>query len=231
MGIEWPGRGGRPELLGEEGRSAAAAPAGLPPEGRQGPVCRIRGRAQGLVTGKRGPGVQTGQDQKPMVGGGSAVHREPRVVGGHERSRQVCQVCRSPHLHFDDAAAAGTRRRVRIPPDLCRAASGGLPRGRRSPRTVTGSWCHRGGLEAALSSPAVPPTCPRQRSATVAHGQQRSLTEVPDLRHRRKVGSPTLLPKLAVRTYTTTATCHRGENCSASAGCCGGFMAGRHTAT
>jgi len=50
------------------------------------------------------------------------------------------------------------------------------------------------------SSPAVPLTCPKQRSATVAHGQQRSLTEVPDLRHRRKVGSPTLLPKLAVST-------------------------------
>jgi hypothetical protein len=48
------------------------------------------------------------------------------------------------------------------------------------------------------SSPAVPLTCPKQRSATVGHGQQRSLTEVPDLRHRRKVGSPTLLPKLVM---------------------------------
>jgi hypothetical protein len=50
----------------------------------------------------------------------------------------------------------------------------------------------------ALPSSATTSTCPKQRSATVAHGQQRSLTEVPDLHHRWKAGSPTLLPELAV---------------------------------
>jgi hypothetical protein len=44
----------------------------------------------------------------------------------------------------------------------------------------------------------VPSMCPKQRSGTVANGQQRSLTEVPDLRHRRVATNPTVLPKLAV---------------------------------
>ena len=50
-----------------------------------------------------------------------------------------------------------------------------------------------------LSSPAVPSTCPKQQPTTVGNGQQRSLTEAPDLRHRRLASSPTVLPKLAVR--------------------------------
>jgi hypothetical protein len=44
----------------------------------------------------------------------------------------------------------------------------------------------------------VPSTCPKQRSATVANGQQRSSAGVTDLRHRRTASSPTVLPKLAV---------------------------------
>jgi hypothetical protein len=39
---------------------------------------------------------------------------------------------------------------------------------------------------------------PKQQSTTVAKGQQRSLTEVADLRRRRIASSPTVLPKLAV---------------------------------
>jgi hypothetical protein len=42
-----------------------------------------------------------------------------------------------------------------------------------------------------LSSPAVPPTCPKHRSTTVANGH----TEVPNLRHRQMAGSPTVPPK------------------------------------
>jgi hypothetical protein len=53
-------------------------------------------------------------------------------------------------------------------------------------------------LEPCSSSLAVPSTCPRQESTTVANGQQRSLAEVPDLLRRRMVSSPTVLPKLAV---------------------------------
>jgi hypothetical protein len=54
-------------------------------------------------------------------------------------------------------------------------------------------------VRAGSSFPAgVPPTCPKERSAAVANGQQRSLIEVPELRHRRTARSPSVLPKLAV---------------------------------
>ena len=54
-------------------------------------------------------------------------------------------------------------------------------------------------VRAGSSLPAgEPPTCPKERSAAVANGQQRSLIEVPELRHRRTPRSPSVLPKLAV---------------------------------
>jgi hypothetical protein len=74
-----------------------------------------------------------------MVGGGSAVHRKPRVLGRHERSRQACQVCRSPHLHVDDL-------------DRCKNPTAGsnptrrLPRGRAAP-------CQRGRRRRGRASP------------------------------------------------------------------------------
>ena len=40
-----------------------------------------------------------------------------------------------------------------------------------------------------LSSPPVPSTCPKQQSAAVNSGQQRSFIEVPYLRHRRMASS------------------------------------------
>jgi hypothetical protein len=46
--------------------------------------------------------------------------------------------------------------------------------------------------------PFVPSTCPKHRSATVIGGQQRSVAGVTELRHSRMLGSPTVLPKLAV---------------------------------
>jgi hypothetical protein len=55
--------------------------------------------------------------------------------------------------------------------------------------TRTGSFCGY----------AVPSMCPKQRSATVANGQQRSVAEAAELRHRPLVSSPTVLPKLAVQ--------------------------------
>ena len=51
---------------------------------------------------------------------------------------------------------------------------------------------------AAFGLPARVPPCPKRRSATVASGQQRSLSEAPDLCHSRTASSPTVLPKLAV---------------------------------
>ena len=54
--------------------------------------------------------------------------------------------------------------------------------------TRTGSFCGY----------AVPSMCPKQRSATVANGQQRSVAEAAELCHRPLVSSPTVLPKLAV---------------------------------
>jgi hypothetical protein len=86
-------------------------------------------------------------------------------------------------------------------PDHCRAAFGGLPT--RYVVTKEGphlrpSWRQRGGVGAALSSPAVPPTCPEQQSTAVTKGQHRSTGEVADLRHRRTASSAAVLPKLAV---------------------------------
>jgi len=75
------------------------------------------------------------------------------------------------------------------------------PPGRWSPRTglhLPPSWCDGGGIGAALSSPAVPQTCPKQQSTAVTKGQQRSPAEGADLRHRRTASSTTVLPKLAV---------------------------------
>jgi len=48
------------------------------------------------------------------------------------------------------------------------------------------------------SSRAVPSTCPKQRSATVIHGQQRSVAGAGELRHPRMLACRTVLPKLAV---------------------------------
>jgi hypothetical protein len=75
------------------------------------------------------------------------------------------------------------------------------PRGRWSPRT--GLTCARAGAIAAASelrcpSPAVPQTCPKQRSTAVTKGQHRSTGKVADLRHRRTASSTAVLPKLAV---------------------------------
>jgi hypothetical protein len=52
--------------------------------------------------------------------------------------------------------------------------------------------------ELRCPSPAVPPTCPKQRSTAVTKGQYRSTGEVTDLRHHRRASSATVLPKLAV---------------------------------
>jgi hypothetical protein len=48
------------------------------------------------------------------------------------------------------------------------------------------------------SSRTVPSTCPKQRSATVIHGQQRSVAGAGELRHPRMLACRTVLPKLAV---------------------------------
>jgi hypothetical protein len=55
------------------------------------------------------------------------------------------------------------------------------------------------------SSAAVPPACPKQRSATASHGQQRSLAEVAELRRRWIASSLTVLPKLAVLGLATSS--------------------------
>jgi hypothetical protein len=54
------------------------------------------------------------------------------------------------------------------------------------------------GLELASSSPAVPPTCPKQRFTAVANEEQRSAAAAPDLHQRPSIGGITVLPKLAV---------------------------------
>jgi hypothetical protein len=53
-------------------------------------------------------------------------------------------------------------------------------------------------LGPASPSPAVPPTCPKQRLTVVANGHQRSVAVARDLLHRRSVAGLTMLPKLAV---------------------------------
>jgi hypothetical protein len=73
---------------------------------------------------------------------------------------------------------------------------------RRSPGDQDDSGAHvrkvAGQSSDEISAPAVPPTCPKQRSATVAGGQQRSVAGVTELRQRPLASSPTVLPKLAV---------------------------------
>lgn len=69
--------------------------------------------------------------------------------------------------------------------------------GRDNPRVTPGVIILAGSKPRARS-PAVPWMCPKQQSATVAHGQQRSLPEVAGLGHRWMASSPTVLPKLAV---------------------------------
>jgi hypothetical protein len=76
------------------------------------------------------------------------------------------------------------------------ANKAGDHRGQASPCGRAGAITARS--EPASSSPAVPPTCPKQRSVAVADGQQRSVAVAPDLRHCRMARSLTVLPKLAV---------------------------------
>jgi hypothetical protein len=77
------------------------------------------------------------------------------------------------------------------------ANKAGDHRGQASPCGRAGAITARS--EPASSSPAVPPTCPKQRSVAVADGQQRSIALAPNLRHCRMARSLTVLPKLAVR--------------------------------
>ena len=77
-----------------------------------------------------------------------------------------------------------------------------LPTSRRHRRRTSRSG--RAGAIAAWpepcsSSPAVPPTCPKHRSAAVANGQQRSVAVASNLCHRLSLGGRTVLPKLPVR--------------------------------
>jgi hypothetical protein len=80
-------------------------------------------------------------------------------------------------------------------------ASVGCPRGRcfaEHSRRPAVELAPSPGLEPRSSLPARAPPCPKQRSATVASGQQRSPSEAPDLCHCRTASSPTILPKLVV---------------------------------
>src|SRR6266542_4450062 len=64
--------------------------------------------------------------------------------------------------------------------------------------THTRAGSHRRQVQAMVVLAGRALDVPKQQSTTVANGQQRSLTEVPDLCHRRMASSPTVLPKLAV---------------------------------
>ena len=57
----------------------------------------------------------------------------------------------------------------------------------------------------------MPSTCPKQQSATVANGQQRSLTEGAELGPRPIASSLTLLPKLAVELMEVIALAQAGR--------------------
>jgi hypothetical protein len=70
--------------------------------------------------------------------------------------------------------------------------------GQDEPQAACGRY-HPGEARAARASLAVPSTCPKQQSATVAHGQPRSLAEVAGLGHRRVATCRTVLPKLGVQ--------------------------------
>jgi hypothetical protein len=52
--------------------------------------------------------------------------------------------------------------------------------------------------EPASSSSAVPPICPKHRSAAVINGQQRFVTAPLELHYQPSAGGPRKLPKLAV---------------------------------
>ena len=72
--------------------------------------------------------------------------------------------------------------------------------------------------DAGMSQPhspsrAVPSTCPKQRSATVIHGQQRSVAGAGELRHPRMLACRTVLPKLAVGRAGAATGPQRPERC------------------
>jgi hypothetical protein len=88
----------------------------------------------------------------------------------------------------------------------CRTACGGLP-----PRGVViqdRPWPARALMpdaarfQAASALAGRAPTCPKQQSAAVAHGQQRSAVGAAELRHRWMASSSTVLPKLVVRLWS-----------------------------
>jgi hypothetical protein len=122
-------------------------------------------------------------------------------LGGHQRSQPAYENCRSDGVHRYDShgedAWAGSNPTRPLPRRHWRHAHEvGGHRG-------TGLTCARAGAIAAASelrcpSPAVPQTCPKERSPAVTKGQYRSTGKVADLRHRRTSSSTTVLPKLAV---------------------------------
>jgi hypothetical protein len=119
-----------------------------------------------------------------------AHHRRPchqrAIHTGRDRSRADKQGQRHGALDLRRSLPS----QVMIPPDLALQAEGrGLGRCRAAPwrlayeQVVTKDESHppaelvtiAGRLRATSPSPAVPPTCPKHRSAAVSHGQPRSV--------------------------------------------------------
>src|SRR5215218_10859921 len=107
-----------------------------------------------------------------LVRAGSAQHREPLVIDGYERSRRHARIAGCTAFTTTTSTAKQHGTGSKLSASIMRTAAPGL--------------ANRA------------PSCPEQRFTAVTNGQQRSLAEVPDLRHRLSLGGRTVLPKLAV---------------------------------
>ena len=182
------------DLLGGRDDRPLRAPAGLPPQGRQGPVLPNPPAEPGVwVTGKQAP-RRPGPDGRssPLVRAGSAAHRKPLVPGGHQRVTTGMQACGTTHLH-------GQRPRPLQEPDggfepLTPTAAVGLrPLPTRQVVTLDGPHPPVELVTIAASGSKVRPRrpCPpRARSIGVwrSHTDNSGRSgQAPELRHRRSI--------------------------------------------
>ena len=145
--------------------------------------CRARPTGQSMVsedpapTSIRDHGTAAGDLKLTPVRAGSARHRNPLVLGGHERSCSAGRIAGHRRSTATTSDAGAALDRVRIPPDGCRG-----PAALANETSVPGDglilwsgWYPHWQALRTSSSSAVPLLCHSQQSRPVPSGHPRTM--------------------------------------------------------
>jgi hypothetical protein len=128
---------------------------------------RVAAEHQGADGVPRADGTEPARIVVTLVRAGSARHREPLDLGGHQRSQRTPKNRRSCGIHRTTSDGEAARTRVQVLPPGCREPSGLLPTRRWSPKTsltIGSRWNQRRNRISGPSSAAVPLACHSLRS-------------------------------------------------------------------